>query len=46
MFEQCFDQAPDLIFHAHGLAPGAVYALRIVLYGGHCPICCFPFALT
>eukprot|EP01035_Chromulina_nebulosa_P024334 gene24333-31664_t len=32
IFEQCFDQAPDLIFHAHGLAPGAVYALRIVLY--------------
>ena len=38
-FEQCFDQAPDLIFHAHGLSPGTLYSLRIVLYGQMIAFC-------
>jgi hypothetical protein len=32
---QCFDQTPDLTFHANGLAPGAQYALRIAFYGAY-----------
>ena len=30
--EHCFDQTPDLVFHAKGLSPGAGYTLRIVFY--------------
>lgn len=30
--EHCFDQTPDLVFHAKGLGAGAGYTLRIVFY--------------
>jgi tetratricopeptide (TPR) repeat protein len=30
--EHCFDQTPDLVFHAKGLQPGTSYTIRIVFY--------------
>lgn len=30
--EQCFDQSPDLVFHANGLSPGTQYVLRVAFY--------------
>jgi hypothetical protein len=31
--ENCFDQTPDLVFHANGLSPGTQYVLRIAFFG-------------